>query len=434
MSDRRGPVYFAFAQQKGGCAKTVSACWLSWLIALKHRVVLVDLDPQGSATALLGKSDTFKHGAYDMIVGGNVPKDSICRSRIANCMLVPATDELIMAEMDARVQGLAFEDARARFMKIFDSFDYVIFDCGAGLGILPSLAMTIADRTIIPQMPGDLERRATHATLRHLGRLRADVASSAIVLPVMQDADYLDIDASLPMSSTTIPFDPDGAAEKFLDMAGYSAPDTSDAMIAAYYALFHELEAGNSDWHENVMPEPTPDVAQRPESIEKDNEEASDTEEIDDSIETSSPRPESGRFAGPEAETMTDIFDALHQKRSKQRDQEQAAPAAEPQQRESARPKQNEARQSAVKKSEASASAPPTYQSLRDIHQDTLEEAPKTRSMFWLRLGLALIAVGVAVIGIFTDLVGPLTMWTAIGAMVILFIPDLIFKFIIKDR
>lgn len=439
MSDRKGPVYIAFAQQKGGCAKTVSACWVAWLMALKRRVAVVDLDPQGGATALLGRSDSYRHGAYDLIVGGDVPRDSIARSRVANCMLVPATESLIMAEMDARIQSLAFEDARARFTKIFQAFDFVIFDCGAGLGILSSLAMTIAQKTIIPQMPGNLEERATHATFRHLGRLRDDATDAAIILPVMQDIDYVSNDGELPVSSTAIPFDPEGAAEKFMDLAGTSSPDTSDAMIAAYFALVHELESGDV-WQEAASSEPRYEPESVPESVraaepEYEEEAVDPGSEVRNSDKAPpSTRPDSSRFSGPQAETMTDIFDALHQKRSMQRDQE---PDSQPSAREHEKPansKNTDGKPRSPMPSQASSSAPPTYQSLRDIHQGTLEEAPKTRSMFWLRLGLALIAIGVAIIGIFTDFVGKLAMWTAVGAVVILFVPDIILRFITKDR
>lgn len=412
-----GPKTLVFAQQKGGTGKTISVCWLAWLLARDHRVVVIDLDPQGAATALLKSSGPHLHGAYDLLVGGEIPKDAVVRSKFSNCMLVPATDALIMAEMDIRVQSLVFDDVRKRVAKAFQSFDYVLIDCSGGLGILNSLAMSISDTVLMPLPEGALEERALHATYRHMSRMRRDVADVALALPVMRqdgDAPYLNDEVSeVSLASVVIPYD-DSSFDTFQGLTNSSELDNSNPTMAAYFALIHELE-GN-EWQS--MPEPD--------------------DEVEVEAEPSAPPAPSRRRVEPRPETMSDIFDALHEKRSRNVDEVQ-----EPEQSRPSKPKRSDntsdkpAAGSAPLPQAAKASttsAPPTYQSLRDIHNDTLEEAPKIRTWFWVRLGIALIGIGVATIGLFTNLIGPIAMWGAVIAVLILIVPDLILRFVLRDR
>lgn len=405
---------FTFAQQKGGTGKTVSVCWLAWLLSRDHRVAVIDLDPQGAATSLLGSSSTYQHGAYDFIVGGEIPKDAVVRSKFSNCMLVPATEAMIMAEMDIRVQSLDFNDVRKRLGKAFRSFDYILIDCGSGLGILTSLAMSISEKVMMPLPKGKLEERALVGTYRHLSRMRRDAADVAIALPVMRrqaDTPVLNSTTEVAVSSVIVPYD-ESISDAFQKLTSSSKPDTSNPTMAAYFALAHEM-TGN-EWEEAAEPE-------------DDDTDAQSEPEL-------SPIPTpSRRVSEPRAETMTDIFDALHEKRSRHTheiDESQEFKPSTP-----SRPKPKPSNEPARDpQSPRQAAAPPAYQSLRDIHNDTLEEAPKVKTWFWIRLGFGLMGIGIAIIGLFTNLVSQLVMWGAIVAVMILIVPDLILRFVLRDR
>ena len=423
-----GPKTIAFAQQKGGTGKTISVCWMAWLLSQQHRVAVVDLDPQGAATALLSAEGTHVHGAYDFMVAREVPKDAVVRSKFQNCMLLPATDALVMAEMDTRVQSLNFEDVQRRLVKAFKSFDYILVDCSSGVGILTSMAITIADKIVMPVFQAPLELRGLSGTFAHISRMRRDASDVAVALPVMTEPDEwggLDDGVSaVPVSSVAIPYDAE-AVSLISALSSHAEVDTSSPMVSAYFAFIHELvgdqwqelsASGIKDESEDILvpaPEPEPEPEPVPEAEKP----------------SVAPRPKASK-PGPQAETMTDIFDALHEKRSLGEEDAKAAP---PLPRANATQDREPAKVSPPPPPPASA-APPTYQSLRDIHNDTLEEAPKVQTWFWLRLGLALIGIGVAIIGIFTDLIGPLAMWGAVIGVMILVVPDLIMRFVLKDR
>src|SRR3989442_14985288 len=66
---------FAIVNQKGGVGKTTTAVNLSAALALLgHRILLLDLDPQGNSTSGVGVSKSAGPGSmYDVLIGGGPP-------------------------------------------------------------------------------------------------------------------------------------------------------------------------------------------------------------------------------------------------------------------------------------------------------------------------------------------------------------------------
>src|SRR5437762_14005909 len=92
----------AVANQKGGVGKTTTAINLAAALALDgHATLLVDLDPQGSATTGLGMgSMPFEHTVYDCLIAGASIVDVARPTAIDNLHLVPATRDLVGAELE----------------------------------------------------------------------------------------------------------------------------------------------------------------------------------------------------------------------------------------------------------------------------------------------------------------------------------------------
>lgn len=148
----RDMLSFAFANQKGGVGKTTTAVNLGAFLAAKgKRVLLVDLDPQGNATASLG-IDRFALSAsvYDLLLGEVGLREIVVPTRIAGLEILPSSPMLAGAEVE-----LASSEERefvlARQMETArEAYDLALVDCPPSLGILTVNALTAADQVLVP--------------------------------------------------------------------------------------------------------------------------------------------------------------------------------------------------------------------------------------------------------------------------------------------
>ena len=84
----------AIANQKGGCGKTTTAVNLSACLAVKgKRVLLIDLDPQGSATTHLAVRD-FENTMYEAMMADLSLSEIITPTEINSLDIIPADKRL----------------------------------------------------------------------------------------------------------------------------------------------------------------------------------------------------------------------------------------------------------------------------------------------------------------------------------------------------
>jgi chromosome partitioning protein len=142
----------ALANQKGGVGKTTSAVSLSAQLALLgFRVLLLDFDPQASATSGLGIA---KHpegsDLYDAFFGKVPFRDIIVRSSIPNLSVVPGSHDLVSLELEiGRAPGRELI-LRSAMTEIQSDFDLVLIDCPPSSGLLTLNALGCAQSVIVP--------------------------------------------------------------------------------------------------------------------------------------------------------------------------------------------------------------------------------------------------------------------------------------------
>ena len=92
----------AFANQKGGVGKTTSAVNIAASLGvLGQKVLFVDLDPQGSATASLGVAKkTLRFSLSDLLIGGCRAEDALIHTDFEGLDLLPANISLAGTEYD----------------------------------------------------------------------------------------------------------------------------------------------------------------------------------------------------------------------------------------------------------------------------------------------------------------------------------------------
>jgi chromosome partitioning protein len=179
----------AFANQKGGVAKTTTTLNLAAAFVEEgHRVLCVDMDPQGNLTMSQGiDPDSLEQSMFDVLVY-DLPIVEVVRKRevdVACASIDLAGAEIAMSTKIGRERSLAKALAPVRA-----DYDFICIDTPPSLGLLTINALTAADKVIVPvqceylSMRGLIQLQNTLSMIQE--NLNPNVAIAGI-LPTMVD-------------------------------------------------------------------------------------------------------------------------------------------------------------------------------------------------------------------------------------------------------
>lgn len=150
----------AMLNQKGGVGKTTVTLGLaSAAAAAGHRVLVVDLDPQGSSTWVLGLDPAeVDTSTAEVLVRTPAARAMVPSAWGGEVWVVPASPRLLGKDHGGNPTRL-----RHALTEVSDQFHAVLIDCPPSLGALSATGLTAADHAVIVVEPSALGLRGIGA-------------------------------------------------------------------------------------------------------------------------------------------------------------------------------------------------------------------------------------------------------------------------------
>ena len=176
------PTIIALSNQKGGVTKTTTCANLGVGLALERKkVLLIDLDPQGSLTISLGypQPDKLPVTITDLmsrvVTDKPVSPDDAILHHAEGVDFIPASIEL--SGMEASLVNTMSRETILRQVleEIKGRYDYILIDCMPSLGMLTVNALATADSVLIPVQAQYLPVKGLEQLLQTIAKVHRQI-------------------------------------------------------------------------------------------------------------------------------------------------------------------------------------------------------------------------------------------------------------------
>ena len=172
--------------QKGGVAKTTTSLNVasSWA-RMGKKILLIDLDPQSSATKAVFGDQDFERTIYDVIMGHLPAEEAVVHSEEFGFDVIPA--EILLSGIDVQ---LAAHFGREKILRrklegVSRKYDSIIIDCSPSLGLMTINALLASKDIIIPICPEYFSLKGIDLILSTLQNIRTGLGYKVAIRGVV---------------------------------------------------------------------------------------------------------------------------------------------------------------------------------------------------------------------------------------------------------
>jgi chromosome partitioning protein len=174
----------AIINRKGGCGKTTATVNIAAALGESgRRTLLLDLDPQGSASSWMGAGPNDQRDLFETFLGTRSLADLAEPTRAFGVDLVPASSWLVTAERTLQVD-LALGAIRA-LERLPAAWDFVLVDCPPTLGYLASAALTGCREALVPVQPHGLDIWGIEPVMEEMDRVRQQLNTGLVLAGIV---------------------------------------------------------------------------------------------------------------------------------------------------------------------------------------------------------------------------------------------------------
>lgn len=182
----------AFVSKKGGVGKTTSTVSMAGALSeAGRRVLLLDLDPQASASLSLGiDRAALAPSIAEVLLRDHSFRQVIRRTAVPGLDLVTASVDLAGLESESSYRRADETRLARRLRDAAGGYDVVLIDCPPSFNMLTRNAVAASDGYVIPTVPHFLAAEGIESLVESVDRLRFRCQSRSRllgILPTMVD-------------------------------------------------------------------------------------------------------------------------------------------------------------------------------------------------------------------------------------------------------